>query len=66
MGDLDYNYIKIGELEGKSIYIMRDQKLFKLTKEEQTIILNELGVKDIPKLEKDRVDMIIRLKGGNK
>ena len=70
MSDQDYNYIKIGELENRSVYVNRISNnlvdLFKLTKEQQIKILNELGVTNIPKYEQDRVNLIIELQGGDK
>lgn len=72
MSDQDYNYIKVGELENKSVLVSREEnikqieELYKLTKEEQVKILKQKGIKekDIPQYEKGRVDKIIELKGG--
>jgi len=37
------------------------EELFKLNKKEQIQILEDFGVKKIPKLEKDRVDFILKI-----
>jgi len=38
---------------------LTEKKLYKLTKDEQIKILNSIGVTDIPKYEKERVDKIM-------
>ena len=73
MADGDYPWIKIGELENKPVYISRDtekelteEEIFALTRKEQVKILKEEGIKnkEIPRYEKDRVEMIKQMKGG--
>jgi len=39
-------------------------ELFAMNKKEQTKVLNDLGVKSIPLLEKNRVKKILELQGG--
>ena len=38
-----------------------EAKLFSMNKKEQVELLNELGAESIPRLEKDRVKLIIKL-----
>ncbi len=64
MSDLDYNFIKTGELENKPIYVEKTPDYYKLNKQEQRELLKTLGAKSIPKLEKDKVELIKQLKGG--
>ena len=75
MSDQDYDYIKVGELENRPVFVDRitggelfkiSKKLFDLNKKEQTEILKNEGETKIPKLEKDRVNKIIELQGGDK
>lgn len=41
--------------------VLSEEELFKLNKKQQSEILKKLGVKEIPRLEKERVAMIIEL-----
>jgi len=62
MSDIDEGKTKIGELENVSTYLdlFTREQLFKLNRKEQEAILKSKGVKPLPHLEKDRVDLIIK------
>ena len=53
---------KKSEVKPSEVYTESD--LFALNKKEQTKMLNDLGVKKVPLLEKNRVKKILELQGG--
>lgn len=56
----------IAEVLDKPKELSEEEKLFKLNKDEQIKMLQELGVKKIPRFEKDRVKAIIEARGVKK
>lgn len=48
--------------KSKVVGLSEEESLYKLNKKEQTKILEDLGVEKIPKLEKDKVALILKLR----
>lgn len=49
------------EIEATSKAKYTQAQLFKMTKDEQTKLLKEAGIKPIPKTEKERVEMLLSI-----